>query len=137
METLPQEAVVCGVDTHPDVHAAAVVDLNGRVLGVSEFAATTWGFRRLTDWVAGFGPVAGAGVEGTSSYGKGLTFHPRRMDVDVREVIRPNRQIRRFEGKSDPADAIAAARALDHRHGPHEQRSTNTPIRQTQNKSKD
>jgi transposase len=34
------------------------------------------------------------------------------MGVRVVEVIRPNRQTRRRHGKSDPADAVAAARAV-------------------------
>ena len=56
-------------------------------------------------------PVARVGVEGTGSYGAGLARHLRRSGVEVVEVDRPNRQSRRRTGKSDPADAIEAARA--------------------------
>src|SRR5207237_10932973 len=62
-------------------------------------------------WLASFGGVARVGVEGTGSYGAGLARFLRAADVDVVEVDRPNRQARRRTGKSDPADAIEAARA--------------------------
>ena len=51
------------------------------------------------------------GVEGTGSYGAGLTRHLTSAGISVVEVDRPNRQLRRREGKSDPVDAVAAARA--------------------------
>jgi transposase len=55
--------------------------------------------------------VAKVGIEGTSSYGTGLARSLRRAGIDVAEVDRPNRQSRRRSGKSDPADAVEAARA--------------------------
>jgi transposase len=51
------------------------------------------------------------GVEGTGSYGAGLARHLARAELDVVEVDRPNRQARRRAGKSDPLDAVSAARA--------------------------
>jgi len=51
------------------------------------------------------------GVEGTGSYGAGLARFLRRADVEVIEVDRPNRAERRRSGKSDPHDAVEAARA--------------------------
>src|SRR5206468_8415966 len=51
------------------------------------------------------------GVEGTGSYGASLARFLRTAGVDVVEVDRPNRQSRRRTGKSDPADAVEAARA--------------------------
>jgi transposase len=109
---MPQDGIICGVDTHANVHSAAAVDANGQVLAVTAFEATSDGYRQLFDWLSGFGEVSAAGVEGTSSYGKGLTNYLRGQAVRVVEVIRPNRQVRRLNGKSDPADAIAAARAV-------------------------
>src|SRR5438034_2763037 len=103
--------VTGGVDTHLDVHVAAAVDANGGVLGVESFATTTIGFAELHHWVAGFGPVARVGVEGTGAYGAGLARHLRSRGVEVIEVDRPNRQVRRRAGKSDTIDAIEAARA--------------------------
>ena len=51
------------------------------------------------------------GVEGTGSYGAGLTRHLHDKGMRVVEVDRPNRQERRRAGKSDPLDAVEAARA--------------------------
>ncbi len=62
-------------------------------------------------WLQGFGPVELVGVEGTGSYGAGLTRHLHHEGIAVVEVDRPNRQRRRRKGKSDPEDAISAARA--------------------------
>jgi transposase len=58
----------------------------------------------------GFGPVTRVGVEGTGAYGAGLARFLRRAGVEVIEVDRPNRQVRRAQGKSDPADAVEAAK---------------------------
>lgn len=103
--------VTGGVDTHLDVHVAAVVDQVGGVLGVESFPTTAAGYRRLAEWLASFGPVASVGVEGTGSYGAGLARHLASAGLDVVEVDRPNRQARRRAGKSDPLDAVSAARA--------------------------
>jgi transposase len=104
-------AITGGVDTHLDVHVAAVVDVGGGVLGVASFPTTSAGFVQLYDWLATFGTVARVGVEGTGAYGAGLARYLRRRDVEVIEVDRPNRQQRRRAGKSDVVDAVEAARA--------------------------
>ena len=100
-----------GVDTHLDLNVAAALDPVGGLLAVAEFPATSAGHRDLLGWLSGFGPVARAGVEGTGSYGAGLARYLRAAGVEVVEVDRPNRQARRRVGKSDPVDAIEAARA--------------------------
>jgi transposase len=100
-----------GVDTHQDSHHAAVVDRNGGVLGDRQFPATGAGYQQLLHWLREFGQLAKVGVEGTGSYGAGLTRHLHTHAVAVVEVDRPDRQTRRRQGKSDPIDAIAAARA--------------------------
>ncbi len=53
-----------------------------------------------------------AGVEGTSSYGAGLTRHLKAAGIAVVEVERPKRRHLRRRGKSDPIDAEAAARTV-------------------------
>jgi transposase len=103
--------VTGGVDTHLDLNVAAALDGIGGLVGVAEFPATLAGHRDLLSWLAGFGPVARVGVEGTGSYGAGLARFLRRAGVEIVEVDRPNRQARRRSGKSDPLDAIEAARA--------------------------
>ncbi len=49
--------VVGGVDTHRDVNVAAVVDMNGGVLGVESFPTSADGHRGLSSWMAGFGTI--------------------------------------------------------------------------------
>jgi transposase len=103
--------VVGGVDTHADAHVAAALDSNGGVLGVESFPADEAGFEDLLGWLVGFGSVSLVGVEGTGSWGVGLARFLAGAEVEVVEVDRPNRQARRKVGKSDPTDAVAAARA--------------------------
>jgi transposase len=103
--------VTGGVDTHLDLNVAAALDPVGGLLAVAEFPTTLSGHRDLLGWLAGFGPVARVGVEGTGSYGAGLARFLRAAGVEIVEVDRPNRQARRRSGKSDPLDAVEAARA--------------------------
>jgi transposase len=103
--------VVGGVDTHADTHVAAVVDSNGGLLGVESFPADETGYGNLLAWLVGFGPLLRVGVEGTGSWGVGLSRFLHDQDIVVVEVDRPNRQARRKVGKSDPTDAVSAARA--------------------------
>ena len=110
MTTLAR-SVTGGVDTHLDVHVAAALDEKGTLLGVEYFETTRRGYKKLLAWFENFGPVSLVGVEGTSSYGAGLTRHLHAEGIAVVEVDRPNRQRRRRKGKSDPEDAISAAGA--------------------------
>jgi transposase len=110
MTTVPSR-ITAGVDTHLDVHVAAALDERGGLLGVASFETTAAGYRALVAWLRAFGDVELAGVEGTGSYGAGLCRHLLDEAIPVVEVDRPNRQRRRRRGKSDPQDAIAAARA--------------------------
>ena len=103
--------VTGGVDTHADNHVAAAVDHNGGLLGVESFPASETGYEDLLGWLVGFGRVARIGVEGTGSWGVGLSRFLADQEVMVVEVDRPNRQQRRKQGKSDPTDAVSAARA--------------------------
>jgi transposase len=104
-------AITGGVDTHADMHVAAALDPIGGLPGVEEFPATPAGYARLLDWLAGFGTVCLVGIEGTGSYGAGLSRHVTGAGVRVVEVDRSDRQDRRRAGKSDPLDAVSAARA--------------------------
>ena len=111
MTTLPLR-ITGGVDTHLDVHVAAAARpprcaawrriVRHDTEGLSGHASTGW---------RSFGEVEQVGVEGTGSYGAGLTRHLQAQAVRVVEVDRPNRQRRRRRGKSDPQDAITVARA--------------------------
>ena len=113
MESMPAaiSPVTVGVDTHLDQHVAAVVDEAGRLLGTQGFPASTRGYVALVTWAERFGPVEHIGVEGTGTYGAGLARFARAYGLQVVEVNRPDRSTRRRQGKSDPIDAQAAARA--------------------------
>jgi transposase len=65
----PRPPVTGGVDTHLDVHVAAVVTAVGGVLGTAEFPTTAAGYRRLVGWMRSFGELDQVGVEGTGTYG--------------------------------------------------------------------
>jgi transposase len=110
--TDPTRQVTGGVDTHKDTHVAAALDGLGRLLGTEAFPATTLGYRRLLAWLRRFGELTTVGVEGTGAWGAGLARFLTAAEVEVIEVQRPNRQHRRRHGKSDPVDAISAARAV-------------------------
>ena len=103
--------IVGGVDTHADQHVAAVIDANGGVLGIESFPADESGFEALLGWLGSHGEIQVVGVEGTGSWGVGLARFLHDHEIMVVEVDRPNRQNRRRVGKSDPTDAVAAARA--------------------------
>jgi transposase len=111
MSTDRTRHVIAGVDTHKDTHLAAVVDDAGRLLSTKAFPTTSVGYTALIAWTRTFGTLVRVGVEGTSSYGAGLTRALHAAGIAVVEVNRPNRQLRRQRGKSDVVDAEAAARA--------------------------
>ena len=110
--TDPSACCIGGVDTHKDVHVAAVIDGLGRILGTESFTVDASGYRKLLAWLRSFGELTAVGVEGCGSYGAGLARHLMAERVDTVEVNRPNRQRRRRRGKSDTVDAEAAARAV-------------------------
>lgn len=102
-----------GVDTHDDVHVAAVLDSDtAQRLDTESFPTTRAGYASLLAWMTGFGILDRVGVESTGSWGAGLTKYLTAAGVEVIEVDRPDRKARRLEGKSDPTDADAAARAV-------------------------
>ena len=102
--------IYAGVDTHADTHHAAVIDQNGKHLADAQFPTTPAGYAALTAFILMYGLLVRVGIEGTGSYGAGLARHLTALGHQVIEVIRPNRQLRRLSGKSDPIDAYAAAR---------------------------
>jgi transposase len=66
----------------------------------------------LTRFITSYGQVVLVGVEGTGSYGAGLTRHLRQTGIRVADVERPKKQ-QRNRGKNDSQDAYhAAASAL-------------------------
>lgn len=113
-KTRPERVVYAGVDTHKELHVAAVIDSSETVLATRSFSTTRAGYRALLAWIAEFGELARIGIEGTGSYGAGLTRHLAKAGVTILEVDRPDRSDRRRKGKDDDLDAINAARAALH-----------------------
>jgi transposase len=109
--SLAQEVIV-GVDTHKDVHVAVAIDVNGRRLGEHLVPTTERGCVELHRWALGLAPRVCYGVEGTGSYGAGLSRYLQAQGSPVTEIRGPNRKLRRDRGKSDTIDAEAAARAV-------------------------
>jgi transposase len=105
--------VVIGVDTHRDRHAFALVAApSGALLGEAELEANAAGYAQVLALVRAAAPSERAwAVEGTGSYGAGLTAFLTARGERVLEVERPRRPAGR-RGKSDKLDALAAARAL-------------------------
>lgn len=111
--TSTERHVTGGVDTHADVHVVAVADSTTAAhLDTASFPTTLAGYVSLLAWLAGFGNLDRVGVESTGSWGAGLARFLTGEGVEVIEVDRPDRKTRRLEGKSDPIDAQAAARAV-------------------------
>lgn len=110
-ETSPCEIIV-GVDTHKHTHAAVAINTLGARLGAMTIPVSTAGYRDLEAWAGSFGPIRAFGIEGTGSYGAGLSRFLQANGHQVFEVNRPNRQRRHQHGKSDPLDAESAARAV-------------------------
>jgi transposase len=104
--------VTVGVDTHLETHTAVAVDQLGRRLGEIEITTDDAGFDELVLWAESLGEIEALGIEGTGSYGAGLTRYLQAQGFLVLEVTRPKRETRRNKGKSDPIDAEAAARAV-------------------------
>lgn len=103
--------IVGGVDTHKDLHVAAVVDNHDRILETSSFAATRQGYRQMLAWMRSLGQLQRVGIESTGSYGAGLLRFLQAAGIEVLEITAPDRQDRRRRGKNDDLDAQNAAHA--------------------------
>src|SRR5919205_953566 len=109
----PSEVVLTiGVDTHAEAHVAVALDQLGRRLGTCTLPTTEAGYAAFLRWASQLGQVHTIGMEGTGSYGAGLSRWLRARGLTVVEVERPKRPARHGRGKSDPIDAELAARAV-------------------------
>lgn len=77
--------VFCGVDTHADSHWMCVLDWRGRKVLSRQFPADAAGYEALAGAIAAAGEPACVAMEGTSSYGAGLTRHLASLGMPVRE----------------------------------------------------
>ena len=110
-QAVPNRTVVGGVDTHKDLHVAAVVDEVDRVLASQSFATTRHGYKQMLAWMRTFGQLRRVGVECTGTYGSGLLRYMQTAGVEVLEVTTPDKSDRRKRGKDDDLDAQNAAHA--------------------------
>lgn len=107
-----QDLVVVGVDTHRDSHVACVLSLSGTKLGARRFVANEAGYGELIGWAGSFGEIGVVGVEGTGSWGAGLTRTLAARGIVVVEINHCDRTVRRLRGKDDAIDAESAARSV-------------------------
>jgi len=109
---------VIGVDTHRDHHTVAVVDTTGGALATIELATDAFGYRRMLAFAVEHAPGRRVwAIEGTGSFGAGLTTYLLEHQEWVVEIDRPARPARRNGAKTDELDAVRAARealARDH-----------------------
>ena len=103
--------IIGGVDTHKDLHVAAVVDAQDRVIATESFSTTRAGYRAMLRWMRAHGDIARVGIECTGSYGAGLMRHLDAAGIEVLEVTAGDKADRRKRGKDDTIDAEQAAHA--------------------------
>lgn len=103
---------VGGIDSHKDTIHVAVVTETGKHMADKEFPTTQAGYRRAVAWLIGHGPLSAVGVEGTSSYGRGISTELMATGIKVVEVNRTRPAERRKQGKTDALDAYRAARSV-------------------------
>lgn len=113
MSSMPclQGDVFGGIDTHKDLHTAALVDVTGAVVATKAFSTTRAGYRALVRWMTSLGQLQRVGVEQTGSYGAGVVRQLALAGIPVLEVTEADKAERRSRGKDDTLDAINAARA--------------------------
>jgi transposase len=109
---MKRDEVILGVDTHLNLRVGALINNTGKCLGTLSVPTDAGGYLKLIAWAGSFGSLRRAGLEGTGTYGAGLARTLRDHEIQVLEVNRPDRAMRRSRGKSDPTDAENAARAV-------------------------
>jgi transposase len=103
--------VVIGVDTHKHTHTAALVAAGtGAVLAQATVPTDPSGYAALIQLAQAHGEVRAWAMEGSGGYGAGLAAYLAERDELVVELDRPARPTRRAGAKSDPIDAVRAAR---------------------------
>jgi len=111
IDTIDRGYVVGGVDTHKDIHVAAVVNESNQVLSTDSLPTTRYGYMKMLTWMTSFGRVSRVGVECSGTYGLGLLRYMQSSGIDVLEVTAPDKSDRRKRGNDDTLDAENAAHA--------------------------
>jgi transposase len=101
---------VVGVDTHRDTHHAEIALPTGARIATCTIGNHSRGYTQLLAWILEHapGPRVMVSIEGTRSYGLGLTRVVTAAGLPVIECEQPTRKARRGRGKSDPIDAHLA-----------------------------
>jgi transposase len=111
-DTAPDADIIIGVDTHKSTHAAVAIGALGARVGSLSIPANGRGYQALLDWARSLGSIQAIGIEGTGSYGAGLSRFLSERGCSVLEANRPSRQLRYRRGKDDMVDAEGAARSV-------------------------
>jgi transposase len=101
---------VVGIDTHRDTHTAELAHPSGAPIATLEISNDDAGYAELIGWISQHarGARLVVSVEGTRSYGVGLSRALQAARLCVLECEPPEARTRRRTGKSDPIDAHRA-----------------------------
>ncbi len=86
------DQIIIGVDTHKSNHIAVAINSQGVRLDTVTIPTTRKGYHDLEAWACSLGSVKAFGIEGTGSYGAGLSRDLLSKGHTVLDVMRPNRQ---------------------------------------------
>jgi transposase len=104
---------VIGVDSHRDRHALCVLTASGEIVCERELPADAAGYRQALRLARQQAPGRRLwAIEGTGCYGAGLARFLAGYGERLLEVERPTRTGSRGRLKSDPLDALRAARLV-------------------------
>nr|GLK34569.1 hypothetical protein GCM10017611_14170 [Rhodococcus wratislaviensis] len=116
--------IVGGVDTHKDLHVAAIVDAADKVVATEFFSTTRAGYRAMLRWMRSHGDLARIGVECTGSYGAGLLRFLDNAGLEVLEVTAPDNPIGAGAARTTPS----TPRTLPTRRSPRSEPSHRKPV---------
>src|SRR3546814_11848673 len=100
-QEVPIRKVTGGVDTHKDLHVAAIVDEHDVVLGSEFFPTTRHGYKQMITWMRTFGRIQRVGVECTGSSGAGCMRYLQPHGILVLAVPAPDTTARRKPRQND------------------------------------
>ena len=110
--------VAAGIDTHKKQHALCILDGFGRRVSAAFFDANEKGYAEIAEAIGSPEDCLVVGIEGTMSYGAGITRYLLGKGYKVVEVLGPeSKRKKKGVNKDDLKDAERAARtalAEDH-----------------------
>ena len=86
------DQIIIGVDTHKSNHIGVAISRQDARLGTITIPTTRQGYRDLEAWASEFGTIKAFGIEGTGSYGAGLSRDLLAMGHTVLDVTACHRQ---------------------------------------------